>query len=303
LRIARLISVVAFLLPTAAFSAVWQHYAAPWTEDGSVSWYGVPLVSLVLVPGEGLFANGGGSLHVSRDDGATWMPVTTPAGYFAAVVNTRAHPETLYATNVTGGGILSANRIEVLQSIDAGHTWTNLSSGTRCFRLALDPAGVPAYCFDVGYLASFYPALFRSFDGGHTWQRLDSGVLDAAINSVVAAPGRVHVTNPGSVLYSSDNGDTWQASGMMPPGARAPLIVDPGRPATVYVGSHDGLYKSQDAGQTWAHIAFAFPSPRSRSILSTARFMQASKAALRAAGTAASPGNRCRTVSPIRTSP
>jgi photosystem II stability/assembly factor-like uncharacterized protein len=257
-RIMRVLSIAAFLLPAAAFSGEWQNRASPWTDEAD-SRFGVSTHSLVVVPGEGLFAVGDGSLHVSRDDGITWTPVTTPAGSIAATVNARARPEVLYATNVTAYSLVSVNQIQVLQSIDAGRTWTNLASGTGCFRLALDPAGVPAYCFDAGYGASFHPILFRSRDAGHTWQRVDSDVLHASINSVAAAPGRVHVTTPGSVQYSSDGGDTWQTSPTMPPGATAQIIVDPSRPATVYVGSHDGLYKSQDAGQSWAHIAFAFP--------------------------------------------
>jgi photosystem II stability/assembly factor-like uncharacterized protein len=266
-RIGRLISVAALLAPTVALAAAWQNHAAPWTP-GPSSYYGVPLHSLAVVPGEWLFAAGANQLHVSRDDGVTWTQVATPAGSIAAVTNTRTQPAILYATNVTEWGAFTANLITVLRSTDAGRSWTSVASNTRCFRLVLGPAGTPAYCFDAGYVASFYPALFRSGDsgaswlpaiGGTSWQPVYDGPLGAPVISVDTAGTTVHVASPASIHYSTDGGTSWQTPQSGPPGATSQIAVDRNRPAIAYVGSSDGLYKTQDDGRSWARIAFAFP--------------------------------------------
>jgi hypothetical protein len=127
----------------------------------------------------------------------------------------------------------------------------------------------------------------RSLDGGKHWQVLGAGALAGqAIRSIVPTRlngGQVvlagalyagdnlgsHLLTPGGGVYrSTDGGVTWkQLSGA--PGTGLPaegvsdVIADPGNPNRFYAAVSDwvfgatgqeGVYRSDDGGQTWARV-------------------------------------------------
>jgi len=88
-------------------------------------------------------------------------------------------------------------------------------------------------------------------------------------NKVYVAAGQYLTAGYGTILSSTDMGQTWiQNSLSAPMGGNADgrsmgerLAVDPNLPSTLYFGSRNaGLWKSTDSAQTWAQVA-SFSDP------------------------------------------
>ena len=60
------------------------------------------------------------------------------------------------------------------------------------------------------------------------------------------------------VMRSADNGDSWQRigiyQGMHSDAMVRTLAHHPQRPEVVYAGTDKGLYRSDNAGETWTHV-------------------------------------------------
>lgn len=95
--------------------------------------------------------------------------------------------------------------------------------------------------------------LWKSTDDGATWQVLDSS---RAIESIVVDDnGYIYLPGPdweGLFSLSRDNGESWQSIGTTRTGSPdiTHLAV---RGRIVVVGATDGMYYSEDGGQTFAH--------------------------------------------------
>jgi molybdopterin converting factor small subunit len=133
-------------------------------------------------------------------------------------------------------------------------------------------------------------ALFRSEDGGSTWT-LNRGLWDEpsrpnwqpgaggmCLNSICTWPGdpsRLAVgISAAGVWLSDDGGASWRRGNegivarYLPEEARADAVDlcvhnmhrAPKEPATLYMQFHGGVYRSDDAGETWNDIAGGLPS-------------------------------------------
>src|ERR1035441_10652289 len=97
----------------------------------------------------------------------------------------------------------------------------------------------------------------RPFRGGRT---VAASGIPGNTNVIYAA------ANNGGVWKTTDAGRVWTpVFDEQPTGSIGALAVAPSRPDTLYVGSGeglqrpdlsvgDGIYKSTDAGKTWAHL-------------------------------------------------
>ena len=131
-------------------------------------------------------------------------------------------------------------------------------------------------------------ALFESRDAGKTWS-LNAGLWNhphrakwapgnggLCLHTVLVdpnRPGRFTVaSSTGGVYRSDDGGTTWQVKNR---GVRAEFLPDPypefgqcvhkiaqhaARPGRLFLQNHWGLYRSDDAGDTWSDIANGVPS-------------------------------------------
>jgi hypothetical protein len=131
-------------------------------------------------------------------------------------------------------------------------------------------------------------ALFESRDGGVTWAlneglwrhphraRWTPGFGGLCLHTILpdpAASGRLTVAvSTGGVYRSDDGGASWQVKNS---GVRAEFLPDkhpefgqcvhkvarhPARPERLYLQNHWGLYRSDDAGDSWHDIARGVPS-------------------------------------------
>ncbi|MFL5580595.1 MAG: glycoside hydrolase, partial [Gemmatimonadaceae bacterium] len=243
------------------------------------------------VPGRpGLFYVGvvnGGVLRTT-DFGRTWEPIfdDQPTGSIGALAIAPSDPNVIYVGS--GEGLQRPDLSTgdgIYKSTDAGRTWTHLGlrDGQQIPQIVVDPRD-PNRLF-VAVLGHPYGAnaergVYRSLDGGRTFERVlyrdentgavdvvmdprDANTLYAALWESRQAPWENGVfQGPGSGLYkSTDGGASWrrltsglptfEADGL----GRIGVTVAPSEPrrlyATVDATRNGGLYRSDDAGETW----------------------------------------------------
>lgn len=120
--------------------------------------------------------------------------------------------------------------------------------------------------------ASDRAGLFETHDNGYLWEPLDSPITDSEIWSIgidPVDPDRIYIGARPSGYRTTDRGRTWERMDMGL-GDQCPIgvpritnmVVDPRNNNTVWAGVEvDGIYRSDDQGQTWRHLADIGPSP------------------------------------------
>jgi photosystem II stability/assembly factor-like uncharacterized protein len=111
-------------------------------------------------------------------------------------------------------------------------------------------------------------SLAVSVDSGRTWQPLgnlpSSSALSLAVDS--SSPPMWYAGGSGGVFRSADGGQTWKPTAQIGTlscrlGDAGPfcgvtsLAIDPVHPATIYAGTNQGIYRSDDGGESWASAA------------------------------------------------
>jgi photosystem II stability/assembly factor-like uncharacterized protein len=172
------------------------------------------------------------------------------------------------------------------KSADAGKSWKRIGlEGTRQIgRVLVDPKN-PDIIFvaALGHAYGPHPdrGVYRSLDGGATWQKVlyknenigaidlafdpaNSQTLYASLWATRRPPWFIYAPSNGpggGIFKSTDRGTTWQplTSGLPSEGVgRIGLAVAPTNPRRVCAvvdAKHGGLYRSEDAGQSWAKIS------------------------------------------------
>jgi photosystem II stability/assembly factor-like uncharacterized protein len=143
-------------------------------------------------------------------------------------------------TGDAASGRIPLRGFGVWKSADAGSTWTHmgLAETRHIGRIAVHPRDPnTVYVAAVGYHFSFNPerGLYKTTDGGKTWERIlfiseKVGVVDVVIDP----------RNPNTVFAATYDKQ------------RIPWNFDEGGPET-------GIYRSRDAGKTWARLAGGLP--------------------------------------------
>jgi len=131
----------------------------------------------------------------------------------------------------------------VWKSVDAGKTWTNmgLSDSHHIARIVIHPTNPDVvYVAVMGHL--FSPnaerGLFKTTDGGKSWQKV------LYVNDKIGAVDLVMVQSAPDVLYAA-----------MYDKVRLPWHYELG-------GPESAIYKTMDAGKTWARLGGGLPTGR-----------------------------------------
>jgi photosystem II stability/assembly factor-like uncharacterized protein len=179
----------------------------------------------------------------------------------------------------------------IYKSTDAGKTWTHLAleNAQQIPALAVDPHNpnrLFAALLGHPYGPSAERGIFRSTDGGVTWLKVlykdentggsdiamdpsNPNVLYAGLWEVREGPwedGNLFSGTGGGLYKSTDGGDTWKqlTNGLPTDMVQANVAISPSLPSRVYItlgttrrgdygsGAGLGLYRSDDAGETWA---------------------------------------------------
>jgi photosystem II stability/assembly factor-like uncharacterized protein len=95
--------------------------------------------------------------------------------------------------------------------------------------------------------------LWRSLNWGGSWERVTAAPVKdcGAVNSILALGSRVYLAAQAGLFTSDDFGQTWAASGLTTPAHVVLPSRYPQADPTVFVGTADGLLKSEDAGRTF----------------------------------------------------
>ena len=202
------------------------------------------VVAVTGVPGDSTtfyFGAVNGGIWKTSDAGVVWKPIfdRQPVGSVGALAVAPSNPRIIYAG--TGESDIRSDLSSgngVYKSIDSGSTWTHIGlvETRQISRVVIDPKD-PDTVY-VGALGHAYArneqrGVYKSVDGGMHWTKVldqgpDTGVSDMAIcsgNSQLLFAGTWHTHRPPWSTYAPIDG----------PGG--------------------GLYRSQDAGKTWARLS------------------------------------------------
>lgn len=181
-----------------------------------------------------------GGIWKTTDAGTVWMPIFDgqPVGSIGAIAVAPSDPKTIYAG--TGESDIRSDLSSgsgVYKSIDGGSTWTHigLEDTRQISRIVIDPRN-PNVVY-VGALGHAYGpneqrGVYKSVDGGTSWTKVLGPSPDIGISDLAICSG-----NP-QLLFAG----TWNTH--RPPWSTYAPIDGPG----------GGLYRSQDAGETWSRL-------------------------------------------------
>lgn len=232
-----------------------------------------------------------GGVWKTTDAGRTWLPIfdDQPTGSIGAIAVAPSNPNIIYVGTgepqqrpdlAAGDGIY--------KSVDAGKSWTHLGlrDSQQIGQLIVDPKNADrVFVAALGhpYGPNAERGIFRSTDGGKSFEKVLYKDENTGGADVIFDPSNANVIfaslwqarqgpwengdfrGPGSGLYKSTNGGTtWrQISSGLPTWdgdrlGRIGLAVSPSLPsrmyATVEARSTSGIYRSNDAGETWSRV-------------------------------------------------
>ena len=227
------------------------------TTNGGITWTRVLTesawtiaVSPDFATNPTLFTGGfDGLLYVSYDAGTTW--ITRTVAMTASTINALV-VSPAYVTDTT---VFAGCHGGLFRSSDGGATWALESAypGPWVDALAISPDW-PA---DPTLLVGTPAGVYRTEDGGATYARHGFKPLDVAMLTGAQGGQRLFAgTDRQGLFQSSDAGGHWEPADLYGKTfvdvAAAPTYpASPRIFASVAAGAGMGLYRSDDAGQTW----------------------------------------------------
>ncbi|MBI3596935.1 MAG: hypothetical protein HY203_07265 [Nitrospirae bacterium] len=206
-----------------------------------------------------LFIATNDSVYKTRDDGATWVPVTEGLSN-ARILSLAIHPT--HTSTIYAGTLGDA----VYRSVDGGNRWSIINAG-----LKEHVTVVNAFIFfprdPETILAATTVGFFKTVNGGMMWDELSSKGMDSVyIVSTALDPTDTNILyagTSGGVYKSVNGGMNWRESnnGLMriEPGNALSLgvnslVMNPMKTTTLYAGTTRGAFKTIDGAASWTKI-------------------------------------------------
>jgi photosystem II stability/assembly factor-like uncharacterized protein len=231
-----------------------------------------------------------GGVWKTTDFGRTWFPIfdDQPTGSIGDIVVAPSNPDVIYVGS--GEGLQRPDLSVgdgVYKSTDGGKSWSHigLRDGQQIGGMDIDPKNenrVFAAVLGHPYGPNKERGVYRTLDGGKSWKQVlykdeNTGAIQVTIDpvnpNVIYADmwaGRQGPWENGAwngaesgLFKSTDGGDTWKklSGGLPTPDqelGRIGFCIAPSDPnrlyATVDAGSNGGIFRSDDAGETWVKM-------------------------------------------------
>ena len=228
-----------------------------------------------------------GGVWKTANGGLTWAPMTDKTGIMSvgAIAVAPSDPNVVYVG--TGESCIRGNISYgdgMYKSVDGGKTWVRigLEDTQHIAKIVVHPQNpdvILVAALGHAYGPNEARGVFRSSDGGKTWQKVlfkdaKTGAIDlvfdpanphilfAALWEAQRTPWGMTSGGQGSGLYkSSDDGATWKRlEGHGLPGGVLGRIgvsvsgADGNRIYAIIEAEKGGVYRSEDAGETWQLI-------------------------------------------------
>lgn len=200
----------------------------------------------------GALPNTSNPFRYSTNGGASFSIGTIPG----------SPPYSLKNIVTVGNKIFISSNLGIYQSTD-GISWTMMPTPAPLIIGATDGYG---YIFENNgdFWCGSYQ-FYLSIDTGLSFSIRNNGLTSLSNLSRYnfnSSDNYLYTTelNKGTLLRSSDYGDSWTAvgSGLPSKGSNSHFIVSNG--ATYFAGTDSGLYKSNDYGNTWNKVTNGLPS-------------------------------------------
>ena len=159
--------------------------------------------------------------------------------------------------------ILAATNTGLYRSLDPTKGWQKLSYGsfdprTTCISTNLQKP-------ETIWVGTPSSGALISHDNGKTWRQVEGIPRDVPVNTIAQDPQRpdyVYVGTKQALLMSHDGGATWRVrGGNLPFGDFTSILINPRNSDEVFAGNAyqiseigGGVYRSTNAGQSWARI-------------------------------------------------
>lgn len=237
------LGISASLLVVIGTAVVWWLRTSPADTPLSIVFV-TDVHSLAFEPGSAenvLFGYHGGLLR-SPDGGRSWQADPSVTADAMTLVVPFQRPDVVY---LAGHDVL-------LRSEDRGATWQSVTNNLP----RLDLHWFAVHPDDPGrlYAQVAGSGLFQSIDEGETWVPWPLEVPDGESFTALAVLGGVPVnvlagTENGRLIYSHDGGREWEQVARFTSTITAFALNR--YAGTLYLGTLEGVYRSQDGGTTW----------------------------------------------------
>jgi photosystem II stability/assembly factor-like uncharacterized protein len=236
-----------------------------WTHLAALE--GISVEALAFHPAEPrrIVAGTRRGVFLSTDGGGGWRRISPAEDpelqAITAVAFDPAAPETIYAgtTHLPW------------KTTDGGRTWNSIRNGmlddSDVFSISIDPRR-PERLF-----ASACSGIYRSENGGASWRKfLGIPGTQRRTHIIRQDPARPEVIFAGTtvgLLRSLDNGATWERRNQLNINS---LAFDPANPRVIYLATENsGIWKSTDAGETFAALNTGFVNRRVGAVTAAGR--------------------------------
>jgi photosystem II stability/assembly factor-like uncharacterized protein len=229
-----------------------------------------------------------GGVWKTSDAGRTWVPIfdDQPTGSVGAIAVAPSDPNVVY---VGSGEGLARPDLSVgdgiYRSADAGRTWTHLGlrDGQQIPMIIVDPRDADKLFVAVlghPYGPNQERGVYRSKDGGRTFEKVLSRDENTGGSDLEFDPKNPDIVyaclweerqgpwengawagTGGGIFKSTDGGTSWKqlSQGLPPEGVvQADIAIAPSDPHRIYATVANprsvGIYRSDDAGESWTRI-------------------------------------------------
>ncbi|HTS52117.1 MAG TPA: YCF48-related protein [Burkholderiales bacterium] len=212
-----------------------------WSQEPASVFLG-PTMALAFDPSDKIVLAATAAGVFRSEAGGPWKSVDLP---------TSALPSRAIVAGALAGRLYLTGARGLYRSDDHGQTWVR--QGEPDARLtAIAVVQQPAELL-VGVIEG---RVFTSVDAGESWQPRNVGLPDGKIETISVDPAAARLWAAGAdrVYLSDDAAQTWRAHGqpLPQPGTRVRGVAASADGTIIVLTTHRGVYRSTDAGGSWA---------------------------------------------------